>query len=240
MLKQKSMEKQCTKCNTSLPVSEFRKGRVCISCERKHHKDLYEKNKEQRLLKAQQYREQNADKISSYHRQRYVENSEALINKSKDYYNKNRDKRLAKVTEYRNKNRELINQKRRSKQYHLSPTAKVKASLHNRLNKIVRYKGLRLHNRAVKFLGCTVNDLIQHLESKFLPTMTWENHGKVWHIDHVIPCAHFDLTKEEDQLKCFHYSNLQPLFATTTTIDGTTYIGNLNKKDKITQNHTQS
>ena len=54
--------------------------------------------------------------------------------------------------------------------------------------------------------------------------MTWKNHGlKGWHIDHIIPCAAFDLTKEEEQKKCFHYSNLQPLW----------WIDNLKKSNKM-------
>jgi hypothetical protein len=42
--------------------------------------------------------------------------------------------------------------------------------------------------------------------------MSWENHGE-WHIDHIRPCAAFDLTLAAEQKVCFHYSNLQPLWA---------------------------
>jgi hypothetical protein len=42
--------------------------------------------------------------------------------------------------------------------------------------------------------------------------MTWENHGDVWHIDHVKPLVSFDLTKDRERKKAMHYSNLQPLF----------------------------
>jgi hypothetical protein len=52
--------------------------------------------------------------------------------------------------------------------------------------------------------------------------MTMENQGK-WHIDHIIPCASFDLRCPVQQLACFHYNNLQPLWAED----------NIRKRDKI-------
>jgi hypothetical protein len=49
------------------------------------------------------------------------------------------------------------------------------------------------------------------LEYQFDENMSWDNHGKYWSIDHVIPCASFDMSNIDEQKKCFHWSNLQPL-----------------------------
>ena len=61
-------------------------------------------------------------------------------------------------------------------------------------------------------MGCTIDELIAHIEKQFKPGMNWSNHGK-WHIDHIRPCSSFELTDIEEQKKCFHFSNLQPLWA---------------------------
>jgi len=34
-----------------------------------------------------------------------------------------------------------------------------------------------------------------------------------WHLDHIRPCAAWDLTKPSEQAGCFHYTNYQPLWA---------------------------
>ena len=65
----------------------------------------------------------------------------------------------------------------------------------------------------IQLLGCNAAELKLHLESKFTVGMTWENHSQFgWHIDHILPCASFALTDPEQQKKCFHYTNLQPLW----------------------------
>jgi hypothetical protein len=54
-----------------------------------------------------------------------------------------------------------------------------------------------------------------HLESKFLPGMTWENRGVKpgqWSIDHIKPLSAFNLTDRMQLLEACHYTNLQPLW----------------------------
>ncbi len=73
-------------------------------------------------------------------------------------------------------------------------------------------RGARKSAPATSLCGCSIEALKKYLESKFLPGMTWENRGE-WHIDHIRPCASFDLRDPEQQRQCFHYTNLQPLWA---------------------------
>lgn len=65
-----------------------------------------------------------------------------------------------------------------------------------------------------ELIGCSIEHLKLHLQSQFKPGMNWNNHGtKGWHIDHILPCARFNLNNPVEQKKCFHYTNLQPLWA---------------------------
>jgi hypothetical protein len=70
--------------------------------------------------------------------------------------------------------------------------------------------------RTIELLGCSGDELRRHLESLFAGGMGWENYGRghgKWHIDHIIPCSAFDLERAEHQRRCFHFSNLQPMWA---------------------------
>jgi len=91
-------------------------------------------------------------------------------------------------------------------------------------------------NKTLDYIGCSVGFLIEYLESRFLPEMSWNNHGKIWEIDHIKPCASFDLTDPQQQKICFHYTNLQPLFKTSDIAKSFGYIehiGNRNKGKKF-------
>jgi len=84
--------------------------------------------------------------------------------------------------------------------------------LRDRLRKALKGKNPRnSRSSMIKYLGCSISECKEHITRQFNQDMTWQNHGKLWEIDHRIPCASFDLTKESEIIKCFNYKNLQPL-----------------------------
>lgn len=96
---------------------------------------------------------------------------------------------------------------------------RIQRRLSNNLRSRVRSAVLKKSRNTFDLIGCPVEFLMGWLESKFHDGMTWDNYGSIdgditkgWHVDHIIPCASFDLTDPDQQRKCFHYTNLQPLW----------------------------
>ena len=89
--------------------------------------------------------------------------------------------------------------------------AKLAHVLRTRLCEVL--KGVRKSFPTMKLLGCDIDWLKAWFEVQFKPGMTWENYGPLWHVDHKRPCTSFDLNDPRQQRLCFHWTNLQPLFA---------------------------
>lgn len=89
---------------------------------------------------------------------------------------------------------------------------KMVRNMRRRISAVLRGKIKEKHS--MELVGCTTDQLRAHIEKRFLPGMSFENYGQSgWHVDHIIPCARFDLTKPEHQKMCFHFTNLQPMWA---------------------------
>jgi hypothetical protein len=105
----------------------------------------------------------------------------------------------------------------------VDPNFKISHTLRNRVYSVI--KGNKKADSTLKLLGCSLDFLKKWFEFLFEEGMTLQNHGPVWHIDHVIPCSLFNVSIDEDQKRCFHWTNLQPLRAED----------NLRKNNKATQ-----
>ena len=149
--------------------------------------------------------------------------SRARLDEIVEWGRRNRDKRLAYQRKWRASNQEQANAANRryekteagraaAKRKKQTERGLIRSRLYARLTLAVRAQEARKAGRTRDLVGCTWAELRQHLESRFQPGMSWENRSQ-WHIDHIRPCASFDLTDPEQQKECFHYSNLQPLWA---------------------------
>jgi hypothetical protein len=98
------------------------------------------------------------------------------------------------------------------KRYKSIPTKHIAANLRSRLSKALSRKQKTVSMS--EYLGCSLEELRKHLESKFLPGMTWSNYAlNGWHIDHIIPLDRFNLTDPEQIKIACNFNNLQPLWA---------------------------
>lgn len=184
------MTKKCTKCNIEKEKTKFF-----------HHpatKDGFQpqcKSCERERKQTPEYKKQH----SEHEKIRYhtIEGKQKRV----EYQKTPKYKEWAKTYV-----REYYNNRRKT-----DSNFRILCNLRRRINHVIKdnYKS----ETTMELLGCELENLKKHLESKFTDGMTWNNYGK-WHIDHKLPCSLFDLSKLEEQRKCFHYSNLQPLWAT--------------------------
>lgn len=182
----------------------------------KYRKEYCLKNKEKRAKQCADYNRKNKERISKYQKEKYKKNKNKILKRSKEYYQKNKNNISNRKRKYYQKNKVKINKQRAGYQrkytknkYNTDLNFKITCCLRSRL--IHALRGKTKSAKTLELLGCSVEYLKQHLESQFTEGMTWDNHGE-WHIDHIKPCKAFDLTNPEEQKKCFHYTNLQPLW----------------------------
>jgi hypothetical protein len=101
------------------------------------------------------------------------------------------------------------------------PSARLRKTVMNRIwsaMKSQRVNGVG----SFSLVGCPVGFLRSYIEGKFERGMTWENYGE-WHVDHIRPCASFDLSDKEQVLQCFNWRNLQPMWASENISKGSNY-----------------
>lgn len=161
-----------------------------------YRKKYYQNNKSKESIKSKEYREANKNKIAKKEKEYREQNRETYLNKKKQYFQK-----------YKNKHAKYVSERRRR-----DPTYKLLSNLRRRVSGLL--KGLNKSEKTLQLTGCSMEELWVHLERQFTQGMTKENHGKYgWHVDHIRPCSSFDLSDIEQQKLCFHYTNLQPLWA---------------------------
>jgi len=219
-------------------------------------KELYEAVREKRLAEQKEYREANREKINAYMKERYQVNREKILAEQKEYREANREKILVRNKKYYETNRDKIllknktqearekmNEynkkpkvrarinKRKMKKYKEDPQFRIKDLLRRRVNKVLKTQGAEKFTNTMNLIGCSPEFLTKHLEKQIKPGTKRED----YHVDHIIPCALFDLTKEEEQRLCFHWTNLQLLLgpANMSKSDDVFWCGQVYKPDEV-------
>ena len=177
----------------------------------------YQKNKKNHSAKMKEWRNNNKERAKQLVKNWYENNKERVSKRAKIWYEKNKERKNLTTKIWYEKNRDKIAAKVRHKRK-VNPTFRLMMNLRRRT--LLALKGKNKSASTMNLLGIpSVEFLWIHLERLFKPGMTRENHGK-WHVDHIKPCSSFDLTKPEEQAKCFHYTNLQPLWASENLSKG--------------------
>lgn len=188
--------KICTICKKEKNIKDFSKHKNkttyrCKQCLSDYNKNYYQENQEKLKERAAQFRENHPDYMIMWR-----EN--------------NKDKVYKQKREWFEKNRHKLNEQERQRRKK-DHAYRIKKNLRRRINNVIK-KPNKKHAPTFELLGCSLQEFLKHLEGQFVEGMNWNNYGNLWHIDHILPCASFDLTDPEQQRKCFHYTNLQPLW----------------------------
>lgn len=194
------------------------------------HRLWRKKNKEHCKEYAARYREANRERIRETNERCRRNNREKHLATQRRYKEIHRDRLRDVERKWKSKNKSKRNESLKILRQ-TDSNWRIRNNLSSRNRAVVREAFARLNRgerymklKTLESLGCTIEELKTQFESQFTEGMTWERFmsGEI-HIDHIKPCASFDLTKVSEQRKCFHHTNLQPLWAKD----------NLRKNDKL-------
>jgi len=146
---------------------------------------------------AEQYRNNNRDKINAGLRLHYQNNKEKRLLKDKK--------------RYKRKKKEIINQHKEylKRRKQTDEGFRIQCNIRRRIHSAL--SGKNKSKNTLKLLGCSIEYFKRYLESNFDDNMNWDNYGSYWELDHIIPCSAFDLTNSIEQQRCFRYTNIRPL-----------------------------
>lgn len=236
----------CNKCKIDKSIEQYGnssrhkdgKRRVCLECERAQSRAHYHANKEKRLATLHKWREENREYHNAYIRNRRVNDpdfvfmgdsltdaSGKVIKRSRKFKPIDKEEVNRKARErlprYRSHMREYTRTKRKT-----DPKFRLIENMRSRMRTIMKRVKTNKCDGSKALIGCSESELKVWIERHWEPGMSWDNYGiglDTWSIDHHFPCASFDLFQESEQRKCFHYTNLYPMW----------HVQNCSKQDMI-------
>ena len=177
--------------------------------QREYNKKYYQENKEQAKEYNKKYYQENKEQAKEYKKKHYQENKEQAKEYKKKHYQENKEH----FKKYREDNKEYHKKWSREhckKKYHEDIEFRIILTLRSRLSLAI--KNNKKSAPTKELLGADIKFVRNWIEGQFVEGMNWDNYGK-WHIDHVYPISKFNLMQPYEQKICFHWFNLQPMWA---------------------------
>ena len=203
---------------------------------REKNKRYYLANKKRLNEYSSSYQKEHRQKLNAQKRASYDEmkkiakkaycerNKERILKQKSEYYArkihdiKTYRARMKKEISTQNSrwhrnNREKIRERKRedSRRRYKNPHFRIESSIRRRIGKLLR--GTLKPDHSVALLGCSFQEFMNFIAAQFKTSMSMENYGRKWHIDHIMPCSAFDMSDENQIRRCFHFTNLRPMWA---------------------------
>jgi len=203
--------KICTRCIIEREVHQFYKlgsviCKLCYNLKRRQKYKCDEKHREKLIRQASEFKHQKV--ILKQHIRNEEQQKIGLENKRCKYCDTVKPKERFRHNRLKCKHCERD-----------EPIEKFKRSVRSRIY-ICLHKSKTKHS--IEYLGCSSDHYFKWIFT-YNNMFGLDNHGKEWHIDHVIPLSKFDLNNLDEQLIAFNWRNTMPLSATD----------NLSKNNKI-------
>lgn len=185
-------------------------SKYCKDCNTIHTSDLFDLDRTKKSGLATYCKVCSGKRIAKYQQDHKDERNQYF----KDYYQKNIESMRSYLRQYK------------SYRYANDTEYKLLECYRGIVTNALTKSHKSRTEKTIFLLGCKISELKLYLESQFTEGMTWENYGiKGWQVDHKKPCAAFDLSDINQRLQCFHFSNLQPLWAKENRDKGSHYNG---------------
>ena len=196
------MEKVCKTCNINLTIDKYRS---------KISKGIKYQNNKKKII---DLKVNDPDKYNTLLKTR--------ANKDKSYYENNKERINERNNKYYDEKKTVINIQRKIYRFEHPELMKEqrKKFLKNNNNKIAQSLRKRIRSllgsgkKAPELLGCTISEFLEWLQFNFEldnhKEMNFNNYG-IWELDHVKPCAKFNLENETELKNCFNWKNIAPL-----------------------------
>jgi hypothetical protein len=217
----------CKDCSKKSIRENYEKNKIRIN---KYNREYHSKNRASIILVQAAYRKdnkisiaarnaewrsENKESLKASRAEYYKENSEILKEESKRRYKESPDRRKSDRSRNieRYKHNERAQGKRKYQKLKNCENYKASCAARGMLHRVIGITKTGKKEKTETALGYSFDSFKKHIEMQFDDTMSWDNHGAVWHVDHIVPVMTLIAAGITDPKRVNALDNLRPLCA---------------------------